>query len=78
VTDLEELGEMAVEEWGCVEAVSGVPTRWRVKGREEALVPVGLAERGRDQEGNQVVLVGALVARGIDSMLVFSWPGLLV
>jgi hypothetical protein len=42
------------------------------------LVPVGLAERGRDQEGNQVVLVGALVARGIDSMLVFSWPGLLV
>jgi hypothetical protein len=69
---------MAVEGWGCVEAVSGVPTRWQVTGREEALVPVGLAERGRGLEENQVVLVGALVARGIDSMLVFSWPGLLV
>jgi hypothetical protein len=41
-------------------------------------VPVGLAERGRDREENQGVLVGALVARGIDSMLVFSWLGLLV
>jgi hypothetical protein len=41
-------------------------------------VPVGLAERGRDQEENQGVLVGALVARGIDSMLVFSWLGPLV
>jgi len=43
-----------------------------------ALVPVVLAERGRDQVGNQEVQVGALVARGIDSMLVFSWLGLLV
>ena len=49
--------------------------------REErrALVPVLLAERGRDQEGNLEVLVGALVARGIDSMLLLlSWLGLLV
>ena len=41
-------------------------------------MPVVLAERGRDQVGNQEVQVGALVARGIDSMLVFSWPGTLV
>ena len=42
-------------------------------------MPVLLAERGRDQEGNLEVLVGALVARGIDSMLLLlSWLGLLV
>ena len=41
-------------------------------------MPVVLAERGRDQVGNQEVQVGALVARGIDSMLVFSWLGTLV
>lgn len=34
------------------------------------LVPMVLAERGQDQEENQEVQVGALLARRSDSMLV--------